>query len=193
MRARILVTTSRHPNPRLRSFVKDLARALPGASHVNRGKMNIDELAAEAYRRGSDTVVIVCRGQHGNPGRIVFMKVYEDEFEFYPLIIQLRGVKLVREMPDARPVRVESEVVGYFEGGEAEALALALGEALGLPTIKASSIDDLRGVSQAVLLVEHVGKPDLSFVLKFLSLRKLDLVGPLMRIRRVAYRCPSPA
>jgi len=189
----ILVTTSRHPNPRLRTFVKDLVCALPNAFHINRGKLNIDELAAEAYRRGSDVVIIVCRGLYGNPGRIVFMHIYEDRFEFYPLIIQIRGVKLIREMPDAKPRKVTDEIIGYFPNDEVEEFALALGEALRIPVLKLYSIDDLRGIPSATLLINRGSRREVAFIVKFISSRDLMPIGPIIRIRKVVYKCPSIA
>ena len=187
----ILITTSRHPNPRLRTFVKDLARALPNAIHINRGKLNIDELAAEAYRRGSSVIVIVCRGWCGNPGRIVFLHIYKEHFEFYPLIIQIRGVKLVREIPDAKPMRVSEEIIGYFSNSESEDFALALGEALQIPVLKANLIEDLKGISAAVLLVERAIRGNIPFIIRFISLKDLALIGPIIKVRRVVYKCPS--
>ena len=187
----ILVTTSRHPNPRLRTFVKDLASALPNAVYINRGKLNIDELAAEGYRRGSEVIVIVGRGWYGNPGRIVFMHIYEDRFEFYPLIIRVRGVKLVREMSDAKSIRVTDEVISYFPNDEVEEFALALGEALKIPTFRLSSIEDLKGVSSATLLIERALRKDVAFIMKFISLKEWIMIGPIIKVKRVIYKCPS--
>ena len=189
----ILVTTSRHPNPRLRSFVNDLARALPNAISINRGKLNIEELAVEAYRREANTVIIVGRGQRGNPGRIIFMHIYEDHYEFYPLIIHILGVKLLREIPEAKPIRVEKEIICYSSDDEAtEKFALSLSEAIGLPILKIGHIDDFMGLN-AIMFVETALKPKISFVLKFILPKKKELliIGPLIRIKRVIYKCPA--
>lgn len=188
----ILVTTSRHPNPRLRSFVKDLTCALPNAIHINRGKLNLDELAAEAYRRQCDIIVIVCRGQHGNPGRIVFIHIYKDHYEFYPLIIQIQGIKLIREMPDAKIRKINNEVLGYFDSSEeVENFAQSLSEALGLPLVELNSIEEIKGMADAALIVEYTKNRDVPFVLKFLSSKDFSMIGPLIRVKKVVYRCPT--
>ncbi|RLE86003.1 MAG: Brix domain containing protein, partial [Thermoprotei archaeon] len=48
MKAHIIVTTTHHINPRVRSLANELARALPDAVRINRGKQNIINLAEKA-------------------------------------------------------------------------------------------------------------------------------------------------
>lgn len=63
----MLLTTSRKPSQRTRSFSQKLARAM-GWRYVNRGKMSLREVLIES--RGPVAVVFE---RHGNPSRITFL------------------------------------------------------------------------------------------------------------------------
>ena len=64
----ILLTTSRRPTGRIRTFCRDLANSLPNVVRVNRGKMSLDGLAEKAIELEADKVVVVDRW-HGGPGK----------------------------------------------------------------------------------------------------------------------------
>ncbi|WP_131159729.1 Brix domain-containing protein [Aeropyrum pernix] len=93
---RILVTTSRRPSPRVRSFVKDLSATIPGAFRFTRGHYSMEELAREAIIRGADRIVVVGE-RRGNPGII---RVYAVEGPGRPdniVSFIVKGVSLSRE------------------------------------------------------------------------------------------------
>ena len=126
-----LITTSRRPTRRTRSFCKDLQRALPRAIKVNRGKMSLSDVALRALELGADRVVLVSVFK-GNPGRIRFFSVSRESFVELPPTINIAGVKLVREFQRAKSmipshlyifpqVGCSSEIMSF-----AEALASAL-------------------------------------------------------------------
>ncbi len=102
-----LVTTSRAPSPRTRSFVKDLTAILPGATRVNRGHMTLGDLAVSALARGLDRVVVVGE-RRGNPS---IVRVYEPARHYRgapsPLrnivTLILAGVTLSREAGRPQP------------------------------------------------------------------------------------------
>ncbi|MFB2622311.1 Brix domain-containing protein [Methanothermobacter marburgensis] len=69
----MLLTTSRKPSQRTRSFSQRLSRIM-GWRYVNRGKMSIRDVLIEA----SGPVALVSE-RHGNPSRITFLGERGDE------------------------------------------------------------------------------------------------------------------
>jgi rRNA maturation protein Rpf1 len=97
MRGRvILVTTSRRPTERIRALCNDLARSIPGAVRVNRGKMNLDGVAEKALEIAADRVVVVNRWR-GGLGKIEFFKVGLGDLTSVFPILYIASVRLQRE------------------------------------------------------------------------------------------------
>ncbi len=97
----ILITTSRRPSPRVRSFIKDLALVIPGGTRLTRGHLSMKDLAVEAQLAGADRVVVVGE-KRGNPG---IMRVYKVEGENLVNIVSfiVKGVSLSRERGAGQP------------------------------------------------------------------------------------------
>jgi len=93
---KILLTTSRNPTPRIRTFCNDLARVIPSIVRVNRGKMSVDEVAEETLEHDADSVVIVDRW-HGGPSSIKFFHLGESGLVLIPPIIHVADIRLRRE------------------------------------------------------------------------------------------------
>lgn len=122
----IIVTTSRRPGKRLRSFVKDLASVLPRAERVTRGHLTMQELAVLALNRGVNRVVVVAE-RRGNPGII---RVYEPKpapprLENIVSFI-VKGVSLSREKQVLQPKRVDTLAVKPLDDG----LSVEIGDAM---------------------------------------------------------------
>jgi U3 small nucleolar ribonucleoprotein protein IMP4 len=66
----MLITTSRKPSQRTRSFCKSLARVL-NSSYINRGKMSIRDVLIRSSELGYDKIAVVTE-MKGNPNRIEF-------------------------------------------------------------------------------------------------------------------------
>jgi U3 small nucleolar ribonucleoprotein protein IMP4 len=101
----ILITTSRKPCNRTRSFCKDLQRALPEAIYRTRGKAPLDEVLGEEK-------VIYITDRKGNPGK---MEIYREGKRLLSLV--LKGVRLRREIQSPLPTS---------EGELADAISKAL-------------------------------------------------------------------
>ena len=97
----ILITTSRRPSPRVRSFVKDLVLVIPGAVRLTRGHLSMRDLAVEAQLVGADRVVVVGE-KRGNPGIIRVYKVSGDSLVNIVSFI-VKGVALSRETGAGQP------------------------------------------------------------------------------------------
>jgi len=97
----ILITTSRKPSPRLRSFVKDLTSVIPNTLKLNRGKKTLEDLLYDAIELNADRLIIVGE-KKGNPGSIKVYLVNRDEEKLRELAYySIKGVKLSRENPYA--------------------------------------------------------------------------------------------
>ncbi|RLG53207.1 MAG: hypothetical protein DRN96_00630 [Thermoproteota archaeon] len=93
----ILITTSRRPTQRIRSFIKDLARSIPNAVKRNRGKASTEDLCIEAVARGLPRVLIVERWK-GNPGMLRFILAAPRLCEQIRIAFILKGITLSREI-----------------------------------------------------------------------------------------------
>jgi len=96
----ILITTTRRPSRRTRSFVRDLYHVLPNAIRRNRGKMSLEDLNELALQSGAERVLVVGTSR-GNPSFLSFYEPHPSAIR--PIsIIHLRGVSLRREITERR-------------------------------------------------------------------------------------------
>ncbi len=101
-----LLTTSREPSYRTRSFIKDFSSVLPGVIRTHRGKKTLLELALEAKRFGAKYIIIVGE-KKGNPSIIRIYRLIpyssteiQEQLMKHIVTLILSGVKLSREMPE---------------------------------------------------------------------------------------------
>ncbi len=181
---KIVVTTTRRSNPRVRSLAKEIALALPAAIKVNRGKMNYMEIFKYAKFLNADRVIMVCRGLKGNPGKIMFLDVTGPELKFYPLVLKLKGVKLAREAGIAVK-RPNSAIVSARAESETIEFGMELAGALTLPFIENTELRGQSMLAESVLLVERSESLESTFILKFIDARTGNLRGPRLTVEKV--------
>lgn len=93
----ILVTTSRRPIRRIRTFCRDLVRSIPHVFYINRGKLNLDGIAEKALEANANRVVIVSRYK-GGPGKIqLFQASINQGLTQIPPVLYVAGLRLQRE------------------------------------------------------------------------------------------------
>lgn len=107
---KILLTTSRSPTPKIRTFCNDLTRVIPSVVRVNRGKMSMGEVAEKALEYGADRVVIVDRWQ-GGPGKIEFFHIGTEGLVPASPVLHVAGIRLQREFAPVRLKPVHSLVI----------------------------------------------------------------------------------
>ncbi len=93
----ILITTSRRPTKRVRSFCKDLALVIPNSTKVNRGKKSLHDVLIEAVQRRHPYFLIV-ETWKGNPGNMLFYSTSNLQLEEPIAVFRVKGVKLQREI-----------------------------------------------------------------------------------------------
>ncbi|MCX8184962.1 MAG: hypothetical protein RMI56_02315 [Sulfolobales archaeon] len=110
---KLLITTSREPSRRTRSFVKDLSLAVPHSLKLNRGKATYGELAGRASSLGAYGVLLVLE-KKGNPSALLFAK--QDGLELKKVfLLRLAGVSLLREILGSQTPLGLSELVLHTE------------------------------------------------------------------------------
>ena len=181
---RLIITTSRHTNPRVRSFVKELANSLGNSIKVNRGKMDVSDLHLYARSLNASRVIIVGRGAYGNPGRITFLDTTREEPRYYPLILRLSGVSLGRDRGlKTVPAKIPTPIVISDPDPETVEFGQELATAFNRPFFE--EVDKgLVGEYEKVLIIEKIRTNRVKFVIKFVS-RNFKLVGPRIFIRDV--------
>jgi len=179
----ILLTTSRRPTRRIRTFCHDLSRSVPNSFIVNRGKMGLQELAQNAVERGLDGVIIIERWK-GGPGRISLYKIGQRKLVQVPPQIYIGGIKLQREFKE-RETTVNSLMIGRQSDeppSEIIRLSVALSDFLNIPFM---SIDKVGSGFEAAVKVCHDDAllPYLSFFL----LPKIVEIGPRITISHLVW------
>lgn len=119
----ILVTTSRRPTGRIRTLCNDLARSIPEAVRVNRGKMNVDGIAEKALEIEADRVVVVNRWR-GGLGKIEFFKAGSEGLTPVFPVLYIASIRLQREL-DVKIGRVQSLAATISPEGSPEATKTA--------------------------------------------------------------------
>ena len=95
----VIITTSREPSRRTRSFIKDIACLAPWIIRLTRGKLTFKELVEYAIGENASTLAIVCE-RRANPSII---RVYdltqpiENGLPLHVYTLFLKGVTLSRE------------------------------------------------------------------------------------------------
>jgi len=77
----ILISTSRRPSTRTRSFVKELLGVIPLSFQVTRGKKSIEELKDVAILKDCRRLMIV-ESKDGNPSTLSFMYVDKNDWKW---------------------------------------------------------------------------------------------------------------
>jgi len=180
----ILITTSRRPTRRIRTFCNDLARCIPNSIRINRGKLSREGVAEKALELEADRVIIIDRWK-GGPGKIEFFKV-DENLTGVPPLIYIRGIKLQREIgfPKSRPFSSLAITAVYAQGEEEiPKLVGAFSKFLEAPT---ATLEELPMQSYQVFM--HVSRDILERVrITFFKLPENREIGPRITISHVIW------
>jgi len=102
----VLLTTSREPTDKIRTFCNDIAHSLPNVIRVNRGKLSLDGIAEKALELHADRIVIVDRYKDGF-ANIRFFRTGASGLTPFPPLINIASVRLRREF-EARTKPIKS-------------------------------------------------------------------------------------
>ena len=131
----MLLTTSRRPTGRIRTFCRDLAYSIPDAVRVNRGKMSLDGVAEKAIEVDADNVVLVDRW-HGGPGKVSLFQVSSNGLEPIPPLMLIKSIRLRRELNEGmRGARSSAITLEHEDSPELARIAGHLSKYFGLPVL----------------------------------------------------------
>jgi len=127
MNRKLILTTSREPSRRTRSFVKDLTATIPHALKINRGKATLQDLRNTAINKNAYGVLVVYE-RKANPSALVYYELSDSELSRVYLL-KITSVKLSREIREYhRPLGIKmlvinaSNIIGEFPVLVTEAL-----------------------------------------------------------------------
>jgi len=178
---RIILTTSRRPTQRVRSFVKDLYSVIPQAIRINRGKATLNDLASYALEINAEKILVVIT-RKGNPGSIL---IYGVDLEGKPIAlcrIVISGIKLSREYGGSPCPKTSSIFIDIssIKSELGEQLAEVLIKNLGYVPI--TSINEATPNSITAIINE---KSSNNVVMKYMRLSPRIICGPVIRISKV--------
>lgn len=122
----MILTTSKRPSGRTRTFVRELSSVVPNAVYVPRGKKGIESLAEDSSYRGHGRLCIILT-RNGNPAGF---EILDTETHDYIGAIDF-SVTLRREMTEKK-VRLPLQDEEFFLVSEQEEAPL-LAELLDMP------------------------------------------------------------
>lgn len=100
---KFVLTTSRKPSQRTRSFVRDLVRVIPWSFHFTRGSCSLNDLADELAVLGINRMLIL-HEKKGNPSLIKFYKLIDGKLSERDYRVRIKGISLARELNRGRSV-----------------------------------------------------------------------------------------
>ncbi|MHA1639430.1 MAG: Brix domain-containing protein [Candidatus Heimdallarchaeota archaeon] len=100
---KFVITTSRKPSQRTRSFVRDLVRVIPWSFHFTRGSCSLNDLAAELTSLGINRLMII-HEKKGNPSLAKFYKLVNGKLVERDYRIRIKGIALARELRRGRSI-----------------------------------------------------------------------------------------
>lgn len=173
-------TTGRQTSQRLNSLLKELARAIPDARIIRRGKSSLDDLGERFLDEGLDYAIVLQRW-HGGPGRMDFLKVGAEGLTMLAPSIFIRGVKLRREYSHRGKNAAQAITCDVKASEATRRLVRHLSVVLGLAesTLRASS--EVR----STLHVGEIGGG--SIVLVFTSPPAHREVGPRLLVSKMVW------
>lgn len=148
---KVLLTTSRNPTPKIRTFCHELSRVLPNTIYVNRGKMSEDEIAEKTIAYDADNVVTVDRWQ-GGFSVLRFSRISEFGLMETLLAMYVR-VKLQREFGASRGEPATSiSIAAHGKPDELVRLAHVLSSFFSLPI---SAVEETHKASRTIISISY--------------------------------------
>lgn len=182
----ILLTTSRRPTGRIRSFCRDLVYSIPDVLRVNRGKLSLDGVAEKALELEADKVMVVDRWRDGF-GQISLFSVSSTGLVPVAPILYLSNVCLRRELTNATK-RFRSSVVTIAPKTSLnlERAALKISQFLGLPFM---SLDE--AVEQYRASLHFMLDSSKRVQATFMVLGRMVEIGPRITVSKLIWEVSS--
>ena len=182
----MLLTTSRRPTGRMRTFCRDLANSIPDVTRVNRGKMSLDGVAEKAIELEADRVVVVDRW-HGGPGKINLFQVSSTGLKSVPPLILIGEIRLRRELNEGRRgVRSSAITLEPQDSVELTRIAERLSQFFDLPLL---SSDEASNRHRASMHFSFVSSRRIQVT--FMLLGRMVEIGPRVILSKLVWDVSS--
>jgi len=182
----ILLTTSRRPTGRIRTFCRDLANSIPDVVRVNRGKMSLDGVAERAIEVEADRVVVVDRWR-GGLGKINLFRVSSTGLTSVPPLMLISGIRLRREFEEVtRRARSSAITLEPEDSAELERVAGRLSQYFDLPVL---SVDEAARKYGASMHFSFDSSRRLQIT--FMRLQRMVEIGPRVTLSKLVWEVPS--
>jgi U3 small nucleolar ribonucleoprotein protein IMP4 len=180
----ILLTTSRRPTGRIRTFCRDFVNSIPDVVRVNRGKMSLDGIAEKAIEVEADRVVVVDRWR-GGPGKINLFHVSSTGLKSVPPLMLISGIRLRREFEVTRRTRSSVITLKPEDSTELERVAGRLSQYFGLPVL---SVDEAARKYGASMHFSFDYSRRLQIT--FMRLQRMVEIGPRVTLSKLVWEVP---
>jgi len=182
----ILLTTSRRPTGRIRTFCRDLVSSIPDVVRVNRGKMSLDGVAERAIELEADRVVVVDRWR-GGPGKINLFQIGSTGLKSVPPLMLIGGIRLRREFKEVtRRNRSSAITMKPEDSAELERVAGRMSQFFDLPVLSVDEAARKHGASM------HFSFDSSRHIqITFMRLQRMVEIGPRVTLSKLIWEVPS--
>jgi U3 small nucleolar ribonucleoprotein protein IMP4 len=180
---KFVLTTSRKPSQRTRSFIRDLVRVIPWSFHFTRGSCSLNDLANELAVLGINRLLIV-HEKKGNPSLVKFFKLDDGKLIERDYRLRIKGISLAREQRRGRSVFTDEsklQVINQSESDFGEQLYTMLSIFFNFERKRELPRDpNMKGI--AIIFADT--KEDL-IILDFQQIETKEMIGPRISISDV--------
>ena len=179
---KFMLTTSRNPSQRTRSFIRDLVRVIPWSFHFTRGSCSLKDLADELENLGINRLLIL-HEKKGNPSLMKFYKLVDGILSERDYRVRIKGITLARELNRGRSVftfESKFKVINQCESDFGEQLYTMLSLFFGFEKFRELPRDpELKGI--AILFSDK----ESIINLEFQQIETKQMIGPRISISDV--------
>jgi len=182
----ILLTTSRRPTGRIRTFCRDLVNSIPDVVRVNRGKMSLDGVAERAIEVEADRVVVVDRWR-GGLGKINLFRISSTGLKSVPPLMLISGIRLRREFEEGTR-RTRSTAITLEPEDSAELIRIAgrMSQYFDLPVLSVDKAARKYGAS-----MHFSFDSSRRLQITFMCLQRMVEIGPRVTLSKLVWEVPS--
>jgi rRNA maturation protein Rpf1 len=182
----ILLTTSRRPVKKTRTFCRDLSNTFANVVRVNRGKLSLGGVAEKALELDAEKAIIINKWR-GDSGKIEFFRISAKGLDAIPPLIYVKGVKLSRDFEGNVPRgrRLKSVAIAALKTWslEVEKIEKFLSEFFNIPVFSLEEICD-REFDTAM---QVSADPSNRVIVTFKLIPDLVEIGPQIRISHLVW------
>lgn len=179
----VLLTTSREPSDRIRTFCNDITHSIPNVIRVNRGKLNLEGVAEKALELNAVRVVVIDRWKHGFASIRFFQTESASGLTPLPPLINIANVRLRREFETkTKPIKSLAITMSSENSSVVRRLGQSLSGFFDIPVFVGRDI-----VSNFSAVMHVSTSASKEFQITFVLLPTLVEIGPRIDVSKVVW------